>query len=327
MFRGIEMILRGRDPRDAWVFAQRACGVCTTVHALASVRSVENALGLRNPQERSAHPQPDARGFSSSRTTSSTSTTCTRSTGWTSCRRFRRTRKRRRLWPSQSQTGPNSEPRPTSPGCATSSTRSLPVASSVPRQWLLGTSGRTSCPPSQICWQWPTIWKALDWQGQVIKNQAVREREPTSADLVVGGMGPALDPNSPKASQRQNASRSRRAHNTRPRTSSTASTSRRPAVASFYRTGPPGSGIRQLPRHGDFPDDDSGSRRRSICPEAESWPRPSRKVLPVDHEIAEAVAHSWYEYSRQRCLAPSLRPARRRRSYSGPFPRSTRSDR
>jgi hydrogenase large subunit len=49
MFRGIEMILRGRDPRDAWVFAQRICGVCTTVHALASVRSVENALGITIP--------------------------------------------------------------------------------------------------------------------------------------------------------------------------------------------------------------------------------------------------------------------------------------
>jgi hydrogenase large subunit len=49
MFRGIEQILRGRDPRDAWVFAQRICGVCTTVHALASVRAVENALGITIP--------------------------------------------------------------------------------------------------------------------------------------------------------------------------------------------------------------------------------------------------------------------------------------
>ena len=49
MFRGLELILKGRDPRDAWVFAQRACGVCTTVHALASVRAVENALELRIP--------------------------------------------------------------------------------------------------------------------------------------------------------------------------------------------------------------------------------------------------------------------------------------
>ena len=44
MFRGIEEILRGRDPRDAWAFTQRICGVCTTVHAMASIRAVENAL-------------------------------------------------------------------------------------------------------------------------------------------------------------------------------------------------------------------------------------------------------------------------------------------
>jgi len=49
MWRGIEVILQGRDPRDAWVFTQRICGVCTTVHAVASVRSVENALGMSIP--------------------------------------------------------------------------------------------------------------------------------------------------------------------------------------------------------------------------------------------------------------------------------------
>ena len=49
MFRGLEIILKGRDPRDAWLFVQRICGVCTTVHALASVRAVENALQLQIP--------------------------------------------------------------------------------------------------------------------------------------------------------------------------------------------------------------------------------------------------------------------------------------
>lgn len=49
MFRGIELILRGRDPREAWIWAQRICGVCTTVHALASVRAVEDALGVEIP--------------------------------------------------------------------------------------------------------------------------------------------------------------------------------------------------------------------------------------------------------------------------------------
>jgi hydrogenase large subunit len=49
MFRGIEEILKGRDPRDAYLFTQRFCGVCTTVHAIASVRAVENALGVNPP--------------------------------------------------------------------------------------------------------------------------------------------------------------------------------------------------------------------------------------------------------------------------------------
>ncbi len=49
MVRGMELILKDRDPRDAWAFTERVCGVCTTVHALASVRTVENALGIVVP--------------------------------------------------------------------------------------------------------------------------------------------------------------------------------------------------------------------------------------------------------------------------------------
>ncbi len=50
MVRGVEIILRGRDPRDAWAFAQRICGVCTLVHGIASVRAVENALHYSIPR-------------------------------------------------------------------------------------------------------------------------------------------------------------------------------------------------------------------------------------------------------------------------------------
>lgn len=49
MVRGFEIILKGRDPRDAWAFVERACGVCTTVHALASVRTVEDAVKIVVP--------------------------------------------------------------------------------------------------------------------------------------------------------------------------------------------------------------------------------------------------------------------------------------
>ena len=49
MVRGIEIIMRGRDPRDAWAFVQRICGVCTLVHGIASVRAVEDALNYEIP--------------------------------------------------------------------------------------------------------------------------------------------------------------------------------------------------------------------------------------------------------------------------------------
>lgn len=50
MWRGLEVILKGRDPRDAWAFVQRICGVCTGTHALTSVRAVEDALNIDIPE-------------------------------------------------------------------------------------------------------------------------------------------------------------------------------------------------------------------------------------------------------------------------------------
>ncbi len=50
MWRGLEVILKGRDPRDAWAFVERICGVCTGCHALTSVRAVEDALGIKVPK-------------------------------------------------------------------------------------------------------------------------------------------------------------------------------------------------------------------------------------------------------------------------------------
>lgn len=49
MVRGIETIVKDRDPRDAWVFVGRVCGVCTSIHSLCSVRAVENAFDIVIP--------------------------------------------------------------------------------------------------------------------------------------------------------------------------------------------------------------------------------------------------------------------------------------
>ncbi|MDH4943614.1 nickel-dependent hydrogenase large subunit [Sulfurimonas sp. C5] len=50
MFRGIETILKGRDPRDAGLLAMRICGVCTGTHYQRSIEAVEHAFGLKIPK-------------------------------------------------------------------------------------------------------------------------------------------------------------------------------------------------------------------------------------------------------------------------------------
>jgi hydrogenase large subunit len=49
LFRGYEIILRGRDPRDAAYISSRACGVCGGVHATVSALAIEMAIGISPP--------------------------------------------------------------------------------------------------------------------------------------------------------------------------------------------------------------------------------------------------------------------------------------
>ncbi|NPA60562.1 MAG: nickel-dependent hydrogenase large subunit [Epsilonproteobacteria bacterium] len=50
MFRGIETILKGRDPRDAGMLSMRICGVCTGTHYARSIEAVEHAFGVTVPK-------------------------------------------------------------------------------------------------------------------------------------------------------------------------------------------------------------------------------------------------------------------------------------
>ena len=49
LFRGFEIILKGRDPRDAWFITQRICGVCPVPHGLTSVFALEDAFPVQPP--------------------------------------------------------------------------------------------------------------------------------------------------------------------------------------------------------------------------------------------------------------------------------------
>ena len=46
LFRGLELMLRGRDPRDAQVITQRICGVCPQSHGIAATLNLDSAFGI-----------------------------------------------------------------------------------------------------------------------------------------------------------------------------------------------------------------------------------------------------------------------------------------
>jgi [NiFe] hydrogenase large subunit/hydrogenase large subunit len=298
MFRGLEMILRGRDPRDAWVFAQRACGVCTTVHALASVRSVENALGLQIPRNArlvrnliagSQFVQDHVVHFyhlhaldwvdvvsALSANPGATARLAATTSDWpnNSATHFRAVQQKLQTFVDSGQLGP----------------------------FANGYWGHPAyqLPPEANLMAVAHYLEALDWQRDVIRIHAILGgKNPHPQTYVVGGMALALDPNSPTA---LNASG----------LSEIASLLRKArqfvdqvyipdvlAVAGFYKEWAGlGQGIGNYMSYGDFPEDDSGEPSAFYLPRGRIMGRDLSSVQPVVQEgIGETVAHSWYRYA------------------------------
>jgi hydrogenase large subunit len=297
MFRGMELILKGRDPRDAWLFAQRACGVCTTVHALASVRAVENALELRIPanarhirnliaaiqyvQDHVIHfyhlhaldwvdvvsaLEADPRD---------TSILAQSLSDWplSSLSYFRGVKERLTAFVASGQLGPFGN------GYWGHPAYKLPPAAN-----LLAVAH---------------YLEALDWQRDVIKIQAILgAKNPHPQTYVVGGMAMGVDPNSPTALT------------TRRLSEITELTKKAVdfvehiyipdvlAVASYYKDWAAiGQGIGNYLSYGDFPEDDSGKPSAYYLPAGRILGRDISRVHPVDQAgVAETVAHSYYTY-------------------------------
>ena len=320
MFRGIEMILRGRDPRDAWVFAQRACGVCTTVHALASVRSVENALGLRIPRNARLirnliqgiqFVQDHVIHFyhlhaldwvdvvsALSADEKATAALAQSISDWpnSSPTYFAGVRDKLKAFVASGQLGP-----------FTNGYWGHPAYKLTPEANLLAVAH---------------YLEALDWQRQVIKIQAILgAKNPHPQTYLVGGMALAPDPNSPKALNANGLSQITELIAQAKDFVDRVYIPDVLAVASFYKDWAGlGSGIGNYLVYGDFPDDDSGQPEAFYLPRGRILGRDLTKVLPVDQKsIAEAVSHSWYEYSGN---AASLHPydGQTAPKYSGPTP-------
>ena len=297
MFRGLELILKGRDPRDAWVFAQRACGVCTTVHALASVRAVENALGLTIPTNARLirnliagiqfvqdhvihfyhlHALDWVDILSALKADPAKTSDLAQSiSAWplSSTVYFKGVRDRLQAFVDSGQVGPFSN----------------------------GYWGHPAyrLPPEANLLAVAHYLQALDWQRDVIKIQAMLGgKNPHPQTYVVGGMAMGVDPNSPTALTVRRLSEMTELIQQAQEFVDQVYLQDVLAVASFYKDWAGfGAGIGNYMSYGDFPEGAPDDPRAFYLPRGRILGRDLSTVLPVDQTaVAESVTHSWYTY-------------------------------
>jgi len=322
MFRGIELVLQGRDPREAWLFAQRICGVCTTVHAICSVRAVENALGITIPdnarlirnliegaqfiQDHVIHfyhlHAPDWVDIVNALEADPTATSdLARSiSDWpnSSPGDFQRVQDRLRTFVDSGQLG-----------IFDNAYWGHPAYRLPPEGNLLAVAH---------------YLEALGWQREIIKIHAILGgKNPHPQTYLVGGVAIPVDPNGSEAINPQRIGQLRSLAADALDFVTNVYISDLLLVASFYKEwaqlgGGPGSYL----SFGDFPLDTSGDTSALWLPRGvvlDSDIGSSPQVLDPD-QIREYVTHSWYTYSAGDGVALHPRQGETQPNYTGPEP-------
>jgi len=318
MFRGIEMILQGRDPREAWIWAQRICGVCTMVHAIASVRAVEDALQIEVPENArlvrnliaGAQMVQDhvihfyhlhaldwvdvAAALKADPVKTSTLAQSISDCDKSSAKYFRGVQERVK-------------------GVVDSGQLSL---------FASGYWGHPAyiLPPEVNLMAVAHYLEALAWQKDFIRIHAILGgKNPHPQSFLVGGMTTAMDPDEPAAV-------------INPQTIDFMRDLIRGArkfvdeyyipdvlaIAPFYKDWfTRGEGLGNFLCYGDYSSGDQTDPKTFLFPRGIVMGRDITKVLPVDpSKITESVAHSWYEYSGGDAKHPSVGETSPK--YSGP---------
>jgi len=297
MFRGIELILRGRDPRDAWAFAQRICGVCTTVHAIASIRAVENAIG--------AAPPPNARLLRNlimaaqtvqdhvvhfyhlhaldwvdivsalDADPAKTSTLAQSISDWplSSATYFSGVRDRIKAFVQRGQLG----------------------------IFANGYWGHPAyrLPPEANLMAVAHYLEALDFQRRFIKIHALLGgKNPHLQSFLVGGMATPIDPDSQSALNMDTIAALDKLVAEGRDFVSRVYIPDVLAIASYYKDWTSiGAGVGNYMAYGDYPEDDS-EYPQLLLPRGIIHNRDLTKLDAVDQgKVTEQVAHSWYDYS------------------------------
>ncbi|GFO68464.1 hydrogenase 2 large subunit [Geomonas limicola] len=318
MFRGVETILKGRDPRDAWYFTQRFCGVCTTVHSIASVRAVENALnikvppnaelirniiiGIQNVQDHVIHfyhlHALDWVDITSGLKADPVKTAALAASisEWplNSPTYFKEVQDKVKAFVAKGRLGPFAN-----------AYWGHPAYKLPPEANLLATAH---------------YLEALEWQKDIIRIHAILgSKNPHPQTFLVGGMSIPIDPDSQNA---LNADKLIEIRRLLARSKEFVEKVYIPdllAVASFYKEWAAiGAGVGNYLSYGEYPDPVSG---KQWLPAGTIIGKELGQVHPVSHEkIAEYVDHSWYQY--QGGAGRGLHPweGETDQRYTGPMP-------
>lgn len=299
MFRGIELILRGRDPREAWIWTQRICGVCTTVHALASVRAVEDAFGIEVPENASLirniigasqYVQDHVIHFYHLHALDWVDVTLALKADPSKTSQLAESIS---AWPKSSRT-------------YFKGIQDRVKALVASKQLSLFSSGYWGhpayhLPPEANLLAVAHYIEALEFQRDYIRIHAVLGgKNPHLQTYLVGGMSTAMDPNEPQATI--NPERITLLAELADKGQTFVDQVYIPdvlAVASFYRDWfGRGEGLGNFLSYGDYPQGSVKDASRFFLPRGAIFNRDLSKVYPVDPaQVAEYVTHSWYEYS------------------------------
>jgi hydrogenase large subunit len=322
MFRGIELIVRNRDPREIWLWTQRICAVCTMVHALASVRAVENALGIeipnnarlvRNIISASQYIQDHVVHFYH-----------LHALDWVDI-----TGALKADPAKTSQLAQSLSEWPKSSAAYFKGVQDRVKALVESRQLSLFTSGYWGhpayrLPPEADLLAVAHYLEALEFQREFIRIHAVLGgKNPHLQSYLVGGMTTSLDPNEPQAPL--NPERI----DFLVQVAQTAKTFVDQvlipdvlAVAGFYQDWfGLGEGPGNYLSYGAFPQGSIKDTARYFLPSGVILNKDLSKVYPVDPtKIAEYVTHSWYEYAEGDQVAKPPAEGETTPKYSGPKP-------
>jgi hydrogenase large subunit len=295
-FRGIELIMQGRDPRDAWAFTQRICGVCTVVHAVASLRAVEDALDIRIP--------PNA----------NTIRNLVHGMQFVQDHVIHFYHLHALDWVdvvsalSANPEGTARIARSISPWPNNSATHFAEVQNRVRRfvesgQLGIFTNGywghpAYKLPPEVNLLAVAHYLEALDWQRDVIRLHTIFGGKNPHPNFVVGGMASAINLD---GTATINAARLTDIQGMITRALQFVEQVYWPdllAVASFYKEWASiGGGVGNYLTPGEFPEDDVRNLDSLYFPRGIIVGKNLNEVLPYDHtKVKEYITHSWYEY-------------------------------